>query len=628
MSPCIAIVGGGPTAVYLVQAFLGAGFKGALTIYESGSTVGMGMPYDPAHTHPSLLANISGLEIPPVGPLLHDWANDLPADRAAGFDVEWPMTGRTFPPRVLLGAYLADGLDRMVAEAGRQGLDITLRPETRVTDVGWDAQGVIVSSAGKDAETSRRYDHVVLATGHVWPPSDQAGHGRYASPWPTAQLRVPDHARVAVLGSSLSAIDAAVTLAMACGRFISAPDGLAYELAAGRSLEITFFSRGGFLPEADFFCIMPHLPLTICTASAVAQSIAQGSRGLLDRIFDLIQAELHRADPFYATLIGLPHLDADTLVDAYFASRAASDAFEHARANLEESRENAKRRRTVAWRYALLRMHDAVSLAVPHLEPVDRDRFDRGLRRMFADNYAAVPLSSIERLLALHESGVLRVERIGPHDRFRPRPQGVALIQRKATRDFTTLIDARGQRRLGVADLPFPTLRGQLGGRDEPMPIGPAFGLTPPGGAAGTVHCAAIPYLLHRNPFVQGIVEAARIAQTVAEDIGQHQDVLAGRMLGAHGADVLRWALGNPDTDGGDACREVAIGAAAPTGRPPSDFLQRRLPGDRLRVGDVALARGAAASNGEDHRHAGRMGLLLERDADAAGKAGQAQCLP
>ena len=500
-----------------------------VTVYERGETIGVGMPYDPAQNHPALLANISGLEVPPLGPPFHDWANALPPARKAAFETPWPLTGRSFPPRVLLGAYFSEGLKRMAGVAAQRGVHVTLRPGTRVVDVGWSPQGVAVTSAnGTGRASAALYDHAVLATGHAWPVSDEAGHGRYASPWPTAALRVPQRARVAVLGSSLSAIDAAVALALRCGRFEPAREGLAYRLESGRSLKMTFFSRRGLLPEADFFHILPYLPLSVCTRAAVSQAIAQGPCGLLDRVFDLIRRELDRADPFYALLIGLRDLGADDFTDACFASRAASDPFRHARANLDESRVNAARRRTVAWRYALLRMHERIALAVPHLDPADRVRFDRGLGRLFMDNYAAVPPASIERLLALHQGGVLEVRRIGPDDRFEPCGQGVALRQRKVRRHFTTLIDARGQKSLTTADLPFPTLRAQLGGGRQPVPAGPTMVLPRPPGMSGQIHCAALPYLMHRNPFIQGIVESARLAETVAGNINPERWQEAG----------------------------------------------------------------------------------------------------
>ncbi len=142
------------------------------------------------------------------------------------------MSERSFPPRVLLGAYLADRLNHLVADAAAAGADVALRANTPVTDVAYGPTGVQISHGG-DRPGTQIFDHVVLATGHVWPVSDEADRGRFASPWPTSQLVVPNGARVAVLGSSLSAIDAAVTLALQSGRFTPVEGGLRYDRRPG-----------------------------------------------------------------------------------------------------------------------------------------------------------------------------------------------------------------------------------------------------------------------------------------------------------------------------------------------------------------------------------------------------------
>ena len=113
---------------------------------------------------------------------------------------------------------------------------------------------------------------------------------------------------------------------------------------------------------------------------------------------------------------------------------------------------------------------------------------------------------------------------------------------------------------------------------------------------------------------------------TVASQL--HTDRLSGQMLGARVADTLGWAVGKPDTDSGEACRGVALGATSPTDRPPLGSLQHRLRSDRLRIGDMPLAGATASGNGEDHRHVGGIDLLLERDADCPGKAARRECLP
>lgn len=83
---------------------------------------------------------------------------------------------------------------------------------------------------------------------------------------------------------------------------------------------------------------------------------------------------------------------------------------------------NKREKRTVAWRYTVLRLHEVVQAIVPSLSERDRERFKSGLERVFIDNYAAIPPQSIRRLLALREAGIISVVALGDnYDRYRQR---------------------------------------------------------------------------------------------------------------------------------------------------------------------------------------------------------------
>ena len=522
----LAVVGGGPTAAYLVKHLLQRDAPPKqITIYEAAAEAGHGMPYNPATVHPALLANIAPIEVPPLGRSLWAWLAAQHDDRLRDWGLErGDVTERSFLPRMVLGAWLVDEMRDMAREASGRGICLTLSTGTRVVDMSWDASGVTIKAVRQGRVIAARHDAAVLATGHVWPASNQCQWGRFASPWPSRDIDIPPIANVAVLGSSLSAIDAAVALGHRAGEFSESAGGLEWQPAPDRRLKITFLSRGGVLPEADFWCPLPYVPLAICTPDAVSGAIAQGSSGLLDRVFSLVQKQLAEEDPLYSTRIRLGDLNADSFTAAYFAERSKGDAFDHAAANLAEVEANAERQRTVAWRYALLRMHEPVSAIAAHLTRDDRTRFAKGLKKVFVDNYAAVPTQSVKRLLALHRAGALSVEALDPGDSLNPAPQGVILQQPTRARHFTTLIDARGQRALGLAQLPFPTLiralrRAAKPRADGAVPMEEDFALPRPPGACGTIHCLALPYLLHRDPFAQGLTSCAAMAEKVANSL-------------------------------------------------------------------------------------------------------------
>ena len=211
-------------------------------------------------------------------------------------------------------------------------------------------------------------------------------------------------------------------------------------------------------------------------------------------------------------------LTADSFTDAYFASRETSDPFEWARRNLQEVEYNKAHKITVAWRYALLRMHEEVEDIVPHLPEADRERFDSGLKKVFVDNYAAVPSESIRRLLALRDAGILSLLTLG-EDYELDREESVTRITRRDGQvdTFEVFIDARGQKALTSEDLPFPSLRRTLLENGQEIPdVSQDYSLIEAGSYTGRLCLAALPYLMHDRPFVQGITACADIAEAIA----------------------------------------------------------------------------------------------------------------
>lgn len=519
VAPNVAIVGTGPTGLYTLHHLLASRRPLTVTLFDAADLAGVGQPYSPEAAGPMMLANIASIEIPPLGPegdqeggeTYLSWLRRQPPAflRVYGVDPD-TLHARQFLPRLLLGGWLRDGLDRMVAAAPAQGCRVAVREGARVVDVGPEGADLRVDFTDKTGPHSLLFTHVVLATGHAWP-EDPAHPGRYASPWNGLMQAAIPAGRVGVLGTSLSAIDAAMAVACQHGAF--GPDDAAFTLHPdSQGLTITLMSRQGLLPEADFWCPIPYAPLARLTPDAVARAVAAGAEGLLDRLWALMVAELALADPAWAQGIGLDALSVDTFPSAYFAPRLATDPFAWAAQNLAEVTRNAARQRVVAWRYAILRMHAAFEGAVTHLTDTDRARFD-GLKRVFVDNYAAVPPQSIRRLLALHRAGCLGVLPLGEGYSVSEGPVSTAVVpEGGAEQRFDVVIDARGQRALGAEDLPFPRLRAALPRGEVAMDDG--FALRDAGD--GRLFLPAAPYLLHRLPFAQGITASADLGAAVA----------------------------------------------------------------------------------------------------------------
>lgn len=513
----IAIVGAGPTAVYLLNAFQKSGAEHRIVLFEAGEQAGPGTPFNPEHNGENLLANIAGFELPPVCETLNQWAlrqdlvrmHELGIAQSAGDD-------RAFFPRRALGQYYADQLAILLDRDAANGL-ITMHTHADVRDIAAfpDHVSVTWNENGQSHEAS--FDKVIIASGY-----GQAGKAK-----PLAGAMAQDIAgdRIAVLGSSLSAIDAAVEIAMRRGHFESTEDGLTYH--APSPWQISFLSRRAILPEADFWVPAQNEALPIFNAAAI-EPLAQGKDGDLDRIFALFAAELAQADPDYAQSIGLPSATPDNFTDRYFADRMARDPFEHARTNLAEARASHELRQFSPWRYTLLKAHSIFAQIVPQLSARDLDRFVRGLKRCFVDNYAAVPHLSVERILALHDAGYPSVHQISVDhwDNQTTQDRWSFVIDGKAE-EFDDVIDARGQPALGINHLPFPSLRLQLCSQANAQQRDWDDGIIPTQGfmldqtdqALSRVHALCLPFLLRRHPFIQGLTESAAMAQSCVDAI-------------------------------------------------------------------------------------------------------------
>jgi len=533
MISSIAFVGAGPTTLYTLAALLSRAHAGfTVTVFEDQPTAGLGTPYRPGWNDPAMLSNIASIEIPPLGETLLAWLKRQPVSglRALGIDPR-EIDDRAFVPRVALGQYFRDQFDALIAKAKAGGVDIDIRTRSRVIDVANRDDGMLLTiETRKEGVTHALFDHVVLATGHQWPTQQEVRPGYFLSPWPATTLTAMAPTHVGIRGSSLTAIDTAVALAGAHGTFVRQSDRLDYEAAPGtEAFRMTMMSRKGLLPEADFFFPLPHAPLSLCTPEAVQQLIADDDADLLESAFQLFKQEMLLADPAYCEAIRLDEATLEQFSERYFADRAAADPFEWAEANLQEARDNHAARKTVAWRYAILRMHEVLAAIVPHLDGSRFERFNRHFKPVFVDDYGAVPHESIERMLALYRAGKLEILALGDDYRIDThRPEGGVLLHMgEDERHFPVFVEAIGQRPLSAIQFPFLSLLEQGIVRDELCTEAPggsrgividdAFHPIADGVPSDRLFCLSLPFIMGRHPFVQGITSSHEMGEIVGQ---------------------------------------------------------------------------------------------------------------
>ena len=513
MNRHVAIVGSGPMGVYCFHQIMALNEPPAqIVIIEKGETAGIGTPYSSEASSKWMLANIASIEIPPLGESYLQWLRrqNLQHLKTYGLD---PATlhDRQFTPRLLLGEYFRDQFQQILQSARSRGIEVIVKDSCEVIDV--EAHDDLLNLLTASGEKMGPFDKVVLATGHSFPADDEATDSYFPSPWSGLIKAVIPACNVGILGTSLSAIDAAMAVAVQHGQFQYKQGRLVFETNAA-NLKICMMSWTGVLPEADFYCPIPYEPLTIMTDFALRRCLTLPQP--LDGVFDLVRQEILLADPGYASNIGLVKLSADNFYESYFAARKHEDPFNWAKQNLDEVETNKALKITVPWRYALIRMHEQVETIVADMSEADRARFDKGLKPVFVDNYAAVPSESIRRILALHDANVLSVLALGEDYELQRKSDETIILANGAMHYFDVFIDARGQRPLTTNDLPFPSLRESLlkTGHEHPE-LANDYSVIGTHAYEGKLILAAIPYLMHDRPFVQGITACSEIAEAI-----------------------------------------------------------------------------------------------------------------
>lgn len=518
----VALVGGGPTAVYTLKNLLQKADALHITIFEVGNVAGCGIPYSEEHNTPDMMANITSVEIPPVLTSLADWVRSADKTWLNKFGIKPDeVRERDYYPRVLLGAYFRDQLEQMI-RASAPWHQIAIETETRVLDVTPDGKGFTLAIANKDGQSRRRFDAVVMATGHLTGPvKSVASPGLYRSPYPVSNLELAKDEAALILGSSLSAIDAVVALAGRFGSFVGEDQDLSFELHSATKPRLVMASRKGTVPDADFFYPIPEEPLMIFTPARLATLLDQGKAGLLARSFALFKQQMAADDPDFIKALALPRFTPEAFSKAYLAMRKSRQGFAAIADNLAQSRADYRHRRIVMWRYTMMRAHEVFATIVPYLDDHDLERFQHHLAPVFADAYGCVPHVSLARLLALHRAGCLEIVALGDTGTIRYGAGSFTLEADGQVQTFGTLIDARGQSPATISELGFETLDRALATDDVLKRVRDQseddhFRLSLKSWPQADIFCISIPVMMERYPFAQGLVACSEAAEAVA----------------------------------------------------------------------------------------------------------------
>jgi uncharacterized NAD(P)/FAD-binding protein YdhS len=513
----ICVIGSGATAIYVLKNFVGSAKLLDVTILEASSEVGKGMPYRPDMNADYMLCNAFSREIPRITRSLIEWLEDLPKYELN----EWELSShdispRAFYPRLLIGEFLSDEFTKLCELLRQQGHNVTVKMSEPVTDIISVEDG---STKVKAKGGVYQFDHVIIASGHSWPTEPKIGNADLVSPWPYTNVTTLQPNNIAILGSSLSAIDVVIALGNAHGTFSNQNGGIVWSPGDDvPNLHVTMLSKMGIMPEGDFYYPYPYLPLEIFSTEAVDAEIEKGEDKLLERLFKLFYKELEKSDPTYLVLLGAAAKTVEGFSEAYFKSRQELGGLKALKVDFVKTRLSMREKKTIAYRYVLLRAHENFDRALRHMNPEDWKLFSDFLVPVFADSYAAVPHLSLARIIAMFNAGVLSLKATGNDADFANNPRGGITVETEdGTSDFNVMIDARGQASASLDKLPFPSLVKIISDKDKPLEA--PFKVETDSGKSTSIYCLALPQILERHPFSQGLANCADNGKIVAGDL-------------------------------------------------------------------------------------------------------------
>lgn len=469
LSPRVAIIGGGPSALFVLKQFAEHRRpRGSISIFERKNALGQGMPYSVEGASIEHITNVSSQELPSLKDDLSRWLRELPEQSLEKYGLRRGSIDReTIVPRLLFGEYLQHQFSQFLSQAQSRGLRVEVKRNTEIVDISGhqgQRQMQITTSQGK----VENFDRVIVCTGHNWPKRLEGKVSNYFdSPYPPQKLNRVFNGAVALRGSSLTAIDAIRTIARANGEFVRRADGTVGFSPSTESpgFEIVMHTLNGLLP-----CVRIHLDEPeVSEEGLVSQDEWECHRSenqgfvSLDYLFEYdFKKVLEKKDlEFYHSI---KDLSLEAFVEYALSSRAGIDPFLQFKGEYEEAKLSRKNRKTVPWKEALATLSFALNHPAKYFSAEDYQRLQKALSPLIAVVIAFVPEASCEELLALHEAGRLKLVQVDETSQVEVERDGPIIYRYGTDRNaqsenFLAYVDCVGQPRLNLQDFPFRSLK-------------------------------------------------------------------------------------------------------------------------------------------------------------------------
>lgn len=464
----IAIIGGGPSALFIYKRLVEAKTEFEIDIFERKASLGAGMPYSDQGANIEHVTNVSDNEIPEIANSIQDWIKTVPKTTLNKFSIDpQAFNGYHVLPRLLFGQYLAAQFELLRNQAEKLGITTRVHFKSNVTDIiDWPELGTVQIEV--EGQGFMEFDSVIICSGHNWPLEHEGKIQDYFdSPYPPSKFQTPINHPIAIKGSSLTAIDAIRTLARRNGSFYKTDDGkLAFKPSEeSPKFKIVMHSRNGLLPTIRFHLDEPQLSSdSLLTREEIAQNKAENGGFLsLDFIFEKNFKEgFRRKDPKLYKKI--KDMTIEKFVELVMDMREGKEPFQLFREEYTEAEKSMKEKKSVYWKEMLAELSFTMNYPAKYLSAEDMMRLKKVLMPLISIVIAFVPQSSCEELFALNDSGRLEIVPVGPDSTVVPRKEGGIVYKytddggKKHAISYKTFINCVGQPHLSYDDLPFKSL--------------------------------------------------------------------------------------------------------------------------------------------------------------------------
>jgi uncharacterized NAD(P)/FAD-binding protein YdhS len=302
-------------------------------------------------------------------------------------------------PRAVMGEYLKARFEEAYQKAQALGLLVDLYAQSEVIDLEetCDKIRLTVRRLTSGSIFSCVADRVLLATGH-WS-EEKRQRNYFPSPWPAQNLleSIPQGEKIAVIGTSLSAIEVVLTLT-SDGHFVRDEYNRLVYIAPPTPKCFALYSRKGLLPKVRGK--MGMYRNRFLTREKV-ESLITFNKGFLtlEAVFQLLKLEL---EAVYGHGINWKEVINPTQAPADLLQQYIQDAKSGDGPDGE-----------LLWQTVLHQSFDMVREIYSRLPLEDRKRFDKEYTSIFFTHAATQPIMNAEKILALMNAGIVEIFKLG-----------------------------------------------------------------------------------------------------------------------------------------------------------------------------------------------------------------------